>query len=86
LRQLRLVAGRRRQHKSLANHCRFSSVYPFLKNAVKTTALGPFLGKGVYVVDVLTWTWTPVFYVAFFLVWYLLSIYNEKTEKFVITF
>jgi len=28
-------------------------------------ALGPFLGKGVYVVDVLTWTWTPIF-LAFF--------------------
>jgi uncharacterized membrane protein YedE/YeeE len=64
----------------------FCTVYPFFKNAVKTTALGPFLGKGVYVVDVLTWTWTPVFYLAFFLAWYLLAVYNEKTEKFVITF
>ncbi|MDH4204238.1 MAG: hypothetical protein OEV45_01810 [Desulfobacteraceae bacterium] len=61
-------------------------VYPYFKNAVKTTALGPFLGKGVYVVNVLTWTRTPVFYISFFLVWYLLAVYNEKTEKFVITF
>lgn len=30
-----------------------------------TSALGPFLGKGVYVVDVLTWTWTTIFWLFF---------------------
>ena len=64
----------------------FCTVYPYFKNAVKTTALGSFLGKGIYVVDVLTWAWTPVFYLAFFLAWYLLAVYNSKTEKFVISF
>jgi len=64
----------------------FITVYPWFKYEVQTTALGPFLGKGIYVVDILTWTWTPVFYIAFFLVWYLLAVYNSKTEKFVISF
>ena len=64
----------------------FITVYPWFKYKVQSTALGPFLGKGIYVVDILTWTWTPVFYVAFFLVWYLLAVYNAKTEKFVISF
>jgi len=59
---------------------------PYPKIAVKTNAPGPFLGKSVYIVDVLTWTWTPVCHLAFFLVWYLLAVYNEKTEEFVITF
>ncbi|MBW2573282.1 MAG: hypothetical protein JRD87_13455 [Deltaproteobacteria bacterium] len=39
---------------------------PYPEIVVKTTALGPFLGKGVYVVDVLTWTCTPVFLFGFF--------------------
>jgi uncharacterized membrane protein YedE/YeeE len=64
----------------------FCTVYPAFKYTVATTALGPFLGKGVYVVKVLGWTWTPVFYIIFFLLWYLLAVYNSKTEKFVISF
>ena len=64
----------------------FCSVYPAFKFAVQNTALGPFLGKGLYVVDIFTWTWTPVLYLAFFIAWYLLAAYNAKTEKFVISF
>jgi len=64
----------------------FITVYPAFKYAVDNTALGPFLGKGINVVDIFTWTWTIVFYIAFFIVWYLLAAYNAKTEKFVISF
>jgi len=64
----------------------FATVYPITKHAVSSTALGPFLGKGIYTVDIFGWTWTPVLYIAFFLLWYLLAVYNSKTEKFVITF
>ncbi len=64
----------------------FATVYPITKHAVSSTALGPFLGKGIYVVDIFGWTWTPVLYIGFFLLWYFLAVYNSKTEKFVITF
>ncbi|MBW2603185.1 MAG: YeeE/YedE family protein [Deltaproteobacteria bacterium] len=64
----------------------FITVYPAVKYAVANTALGPFLGKGVYAVDIFGWTGTPVFYVCFFMLWYLLAVYNAKTEKFVISF
>jgi len=64
----------------------FCIVNPPVLHAVKSTALGPFLGKGIYIPEILTWTWTPIVYLLFFLVWYLLSVYNEKTEKFVISF
>ena len=64
----------------------FIVVYPAFKYVVANTALGPFLGKGINVVDIFTWTWTIVFYIAFFIVWYLLAAYNAKTEKFVISF
>lgn len=64
----------------------FITVYPAFKYAVANTAMGPFLGKGINVVDIFTWTWTIVFYIAFFIAWYLLAVYNAKTEKFVISF
>ena len=62
----------------------FITVNPPVKYVVNTTAIANYLGKGVYIPDVLTWTWTPVFYLAFFIVWYLLAAYNAKTERFVI--
>jgi hypothetical protein len=64
----------------------FITVNPAVKYVVDTTALGELMGKGIYIPNVLTWTWTPVFYIAFFLIWYLLAVYNSKTEKFVISF
>ena len=64
----------------------FITVNPPAKYALSSPAIRLFLGKGVYIPDVLTWTWTPVFYLAFFIAWYLLAVYNAKTEKFVISF
>ena len=64
----------------------FITVNPPVKYALSSPAIRLFLGKGVYIPDVLTWTWTPVFYLAFFIAWYLLAVYNAKTEKFVISF
>jgi len=64
----------------------FITVDPVVEYAVKSTALGTFLGKGIYIPNVLSWTWTLIFYLAFFLGWYLLAVYNAKTEKFVISF
>lgn len=52
---------------------------------VKSTPFGDFLGKGIYVPDILGWNWTPIAYIAFFVGWYLLARYNERTEKFVIS-
>lgn len=64
----------------------FITVDPVVEYAVKSTALGPLLGKGIYIPNFLSWTWTLIFYVAFFIGWYLLAVYNAKTEKFVISF
>ena len=64
----------------------FITVDPAIEYAVKSTALGGLLGKGVYIPNFLPWAWTAIFYLAFFMGWYLLVVYNAKTEKFVISF
>ena len=42
------------------------------------------LGKGVYIPKVLTWEITIPLFVIFILLWVIVAIWNEKTERFVV--
>jgi uncharacterized membrane protein YedE/YeeE len=58
----------------------FSFFYPLLNNLGWLEKLG----QAVYLPAVLTWEVTLPLYVLFFLLWIMIAIWNEKTQKFVI--
>jgi uncharacterized membrane protein YedE/YeeE len=58
----------------------FSFFYPLLNSYGWLEKLG----QAVYLPAVLTWEVTLPLYVLFFLLWIMIAIWNEKTQKFVI--
>ena len=49
-----------------------------------TSGIGDKLGHAIFLPDVLTWQWTMPLIFIFLIVWVLVAMWNEKTEKFVI--
>jgi uncharacterized membrane protein YedE/YeeE len=60
--------------------CSQSLMHAFLR---KTDLLGK-LGKGVFMPDVFTWQLTIPFLAVILIVWYLVTAWNEKTDRFVV--
>ncbi len=52
--------------------------------AMKKIDLIPKLGKGIFIPKILTWEVTLPLFVIFLLLWTIVAIWNEKSEKFVI--
>lgn len=51
---------------------------------IESSALKPFLGKGVFMPGVFSWQVFVPLFLLFFLTWMFVAIWNEKTEKFVL--
>jgi len=44
--------------------------------------LSALMGKRVFLPDYLTYTWTVIPLIAFFMIYYLVATWNEETDKF----
>jgi uncharacterized membrane protein YedE/YeeE len=72
------------QTKMIVTLIAFATANSSLSMILKQMDLYKNLGKGVFIPDALTWYVTIPLFLAFFVFWAFVAIWNEKSEKFVV--